>query len=322
MNLISKIKRLLTKNQEEPQKPPQSEENTLTVCEPIEKIEELQEQPQEPKQTTLKEAMRMKYPKYADNIMKMFEAANLCEATWENLTKVRLQRLIDYMGERIAPNSVSQYATKLKAVLNLYSEEVELPRDYAKVLTPKKCASTTVYLTEEELQLLIAYNPKNEKECYVRNMFIISAYCGARHSDVVRLSESNIVGDTLQFVSVKTKTPTIIPLKPAVAEYIRNTPEIEMSDKAYNATIRRICAKCGINNRIKVFKAGEEREGEKWEYVGSHTSRRSFATNLYLRGVDIYTISKLLGHSDVKVTANYIQSGIRTNSEELMGYFR
>ncbi len=95
-----------------------------------------------------------------------------------------------------------------------------------------------------------------------------------------------------------------------------------MSDKAYNATIRRICAKCGINQHIKVFKAGEEREGEKWEYVGSHTSRRSFATNLYLRGVDIYTICKLLGHSDVKVTQGYIQSGIRTNSEELMGYFR
>ena len=93
--------------------------------------------PEQPKQTTLKEAMKMKYPAYADNILRMFEAANLCEATWENLTKVRLQRLIDYMGERIAPNSVAQYATKLKAVLNLYSEEVELPRDYAKVLTPR-----------------------------------------------------------------------------------------------------------------------------------------------------------------------------------------
>lgn len=278
--------------------------------------------PEQPKQTTLKEAMKMKYPAYADNILRMFEVANLCEATWENLTKVRLQRLIDYMGERIAPNSVAQYATKLKAVLNLYAEEVELPRDYAKVLTPRKCASTAVYLNEEELQKLIDYIPKNDKERYVRNMFVASAFCGARHSDIIRLSESNIVGDTLQFVSVKTKTPTTIPLKPAVAGYIRNTPKIEMSDKAYNATIRRICAKCGINNRIKVFKAGEDREGEKWEYIGSHTSRRSFATNLYLRGVDIYTISKLLGHSDVKVTANYIQSGIRTNSEELMGYFR
>lgn len=276
----------------------------------------------DPKQTSLKEAMRLKYPQYADRILGMFEAANLCEATWENLTKVRLQRFIDYMGERIAPNSVSQYATKLKAVLNLYSEEVELPRDYAKVLTPRKCASTAVYLTEEELQRLIDYSPRNSKEEYVRNIFIICAFVGCRHSDAIRLNESNIIGETIQYVSVKTKTPTTVPLKPIVAQYIRNTPKVEMGDKAYNANIRRICQNCGITQRIKVFKAGEECEGEKWEYVGSHTARRSCATLLYLRGVDLYTISKILGHNDVKTTQNYVQSGIRTNSEELMGYFK
>ena len=318
MNLISKIKRFFTKNQEKPQTATQSQENTLTECEPIEKIEESQET----KQTTLKEAFAMKYPKYADNIMKMFEAANLCEATWENLTKVRLQRFIDYMGERIAPNSVAQYATKFKAVLNLYSEEVELPRDYAKVLTPKKCASTAVYLTEEELQLLIGYNPKNEKERYVRNVFILSAFTGARHSDSSRFNEENIIGDTLQYISIKTKTPTTIPLKPIVAEYIRTMPQITMGDKAFNSTIRRIARKCGIDARVKIFKAGEERNGEKWEFISSHDARRSFASNLYLRGVDIYSISRMLGHSSVNTTQLYIQASIRTNSEELMGYFR
>lgn len=271
--------------------------------------------------TTLKEAFSQKYPAYM-NILKMFEAANLCEATWENLTKVRLQRFVEYMGERIAPNSVNQYATKLKAVLNLYSEEVELPRDYAKVLTPRKCASTSIFLTEDELQLLMDYNPKNDKERLVRNVFCVSAFCGARHSDSVLFNEDNIIGDTLQYVSVKTKTPTTIPLKPIVAEYIRTMPRITMGDKAFNATIRRIAQKCGINSRVKIFKAGEEKNGEKWEFLSSHDARRSFASNLYLRGVDIYSISRMLGHSSVNTTQLYIQASIRTNSEELMGYFR
>lgn len=271
--------------------------------------------------TTLKEAFRQKYPAYM-NILNMFEAANLCEATWENLTKVRLQRFVEYMGERIAPNSVNQYATKLKAVLNLYSEEVELPRDYAKVLTPRKCASTSIYLTEDELRLLMDYNPKNDKERFVRNVFCVSAFCGARHSDSVLFNEDNIIGDTLQYVSVKTKTPTTIPLKPIVAEYIRTMPRITMGDKAFNATIRRIAQKCGINSRVKIFKAGEEKNGEKWEFLSSHDARRSFASNLYLRGVDIYSISRMLGHSSVNTTQLYIQASIRTNSEELMGYFR
>lgn len=333
MNLLKKIKSLFSKEEVVISK---METSTEPIKETVSKMEIVakdckgtakeiaKEQTQEqPKQTTLKEAFAQKYPSYSERILGMFEAANLCPATWENLTKVRLQRLIDYMSERIAPNSVSQYATKFKAVLNLYSEEVELPRGFDKVLSPKKCAVTSVYLTDDELLTLENFRPKNAKETYVRNMFLIGCYCGARLSDILRLDESNIMGDTLQYVSVKTKTPTYVPLKPIVADYIRNTPKVEMSDKAYNATIRRICQKCGINKRVKVFKAGEEKEGEKWEFISSHSARKSFCSNLYLRGVDVLTISKMAGHHDIKTTiANYICCGIRTNSEELMGYFR
>lgn len=276
---------------------------------------------EEAQQTTLKAAFAMKYPSCM-NILKMFEAANLCEASWENLTKVRLQRFIDYMNERLSPNSVNQYATKLKAVLNLYSDEVSLPRGFAKVLTPRKCASTAVYLTEEELQRLVEYSPRNIREEYVRNVFIICSYGGMRHSDAIALGESNFVGDTLQYVSIKTKIHTVVPLKPIVRDYIINLPKVEIDDTTYNKIIRRICKKCGITDRVKVFKAGEEKEGEKWEYVSSHTARRTCATLLYLRGADLYTISKILGHTDVKTTQNYIKADIRTNSEELMGYFR
>ena len=274
-----------------------------------------------PQRTTLKEAFAQKYPRYT-NILTMFEAANLCEATWENITKVRLQAFIDYMGERLSPNSVNQYAKKLKAVLNLYSDEVTLPRGFAKVLTPKTCASTAVYLTEDEIQKLIDYTPHNIREEYVRDLFVICAFGGMRHSDALNLNESNFVGDSLQYVSVKTKIHTVVPLKPIVREYILNRPRIEIDDTTYNNIIRRICEKCGINDRVKIFKAGKELEGEKYEYVSSHTARRSFASNLYLRGVDLYTISKMLGHTSVKTTEGYIQADIRTNSKELMSYFK
>lgn len=276
---------------------------------------------EEPRQTTLKEAFLAKYPDRA-NILKMFEAANLCEATWENITKVRLQRFIDYMAERLSPNSVSQYATKLKAVLNLYSDEVVLPRGFAKVLTPRKCASTAVYLTEDEIQKLIDYTPRNIRELYVRNLFVISCFAGCRHSDGVNLTEGNIVGNNLQYVSVKTKIHSVVPLKPIVREYIASCPKIEIDDTTYNNIIRRIAKKCGITDKVKVFKAGEEKEGEKWEFISSHTSRRTFATLLYLRGVDLYTISKMIGHNSVKTTEGYICADIRDNSEELMGYFK
>lgn len=268
----------------------------------------------------LKAAFLAKYPAY-ENILRMFEAANLCEATWENLTKVRLQKFVDYMNERLSPNSVNQYAAKLKAVLNLYSDEVILPRGYAKVLTPRKVASTAVYLTEDELQRLIDYHPKNERELYVRNIFVICCFVGCRHGDATRLTESNFIGDNLQYVSEKTKIHSVVPLKPIAREYILNCPQIEIDDTTYNRIIRNICRKCGITEKVKVFKAGKEQEGEKWQFLSSHAGRRTFASLLYLRGVDLYSISKMMGHSSTEMTSRYIICGVRDLPQEAKDYF-
>ena len=120
----------------------------------------------------LRIAFLAKYPKY-EIILNMYSRANDCPATWENLSKVRLQTFVDYMEERLAPNSVRQYAAKLKAVLNLYNEEVELPKDYNKILSVKNVRSTNVWLTDEELERIITYAPKNTNEQLVRTQLFV-----------------------------------------------------------------------------------------------------------------------------------------------------
>lgn len=40
------------------------------------------------------------------------------------------------------------------------------------------------------------------------------------------------------------------------------------------------------------------------QYLGAHVFRHTFATNCYYKGIDVKILSKLLGHSDVKVTLN------------------
>lgn len=275
--------------------------------------------------TTLKEAFAAKYPAYI-NILKMFEAANLCEATWENITKVRLQHFVDYMAERLSPNSVNQYATKLKAVLNLYSEEVILPRGFAKVLTPKKAAVQNVYLTEEEIQRIVDYKARNDREALVQAQFIIGTLSLARHSDFVHFDESNIVGDNLVYVSQKTKIQSSIPVSPTLVRFLKIQKEIigkgvSVSDDSFNDTIRRICAKCGIDELIKLYRRGATTLKPKYQFVSSHTARRTGCTNLYLRGLDLLTISKLAGHSNTATTMGYICCGIRELPQEAKAYF-
>ena len=269
----------------------------------------------------LKEAFLRKYPKY-EVVLRMFEEANGCTCTFTNLTKIRLQKFVDYMGTKLAQSSVRQYCAKFKAVLNLYNEEVELPKGYEKILSVKNEKSSNIWLTDEELERISKYQSRNEQERRILAQFLVAAYTGARHSDAVIFDRTNIVNGNIEYVSQKTKTFASIPLKPIVAELLKRGLKCEVSDPTYNETIRRICLDCGITQVVKVFKAGRHETGEKWKFVSSHTARRSFATNLYLRGADLYSISKLMGHSSVVMTEGYISCGLRKLSDEVMNYFK
>lgn len=57
----------------------------------------------------------------------------------------------------------------------MYNEEVELPKDYNKILSVKNVRSTNVWLTDEELERIITYAPKNTNEQLVRTQFLIGA---------------------------------------------------------------------------------------------------------------------------------------------------
>lgn len=274
----------------------------------------------EPMQS-LEESFRAKYPDWM-LVLNEYSKAIKQPATWKTINRANLIKFTDHLTKNFAPNTANQYATRLKAVLNIYSDEIKLPADFNKLLSPRKIPSTAVYLDEEELKKLEEYEPKTEGELLVRNLFICSAYTGARYIDIIRMNKSNIQGNELVFVSQKTHKECRLPLKPIVAKYILEKPEMEISDEGYNKAIRRICRKVGINRPVKILKAGKEREMPKWDAITSHTARRSFATNLYLRGVDIYTISNLLQHSAVSLTAKYICVNIKPLNQEAMQYFK
>lgn len=272
---------------------------------------------------TLEEALRKKYPKYAERIMRSYEAANGCEMTWESITKLRLTQFVAAMKGELASNSVKTYAAMVRAVLYMYSEEHELPKDFAKALHVKREQAVSTWLTDDEIALVVAYEPKNDTEATVRDHFVLGCLTGARWSDYSRFSEGNINGDSLVYISRKTSIRSEIPLSPAVERILRGhraTVAANVTPTTFNETIRRICRACGITRRVSVYHGGELSEGEKWEFVSSHTARRSFATNLYLRCHDIFRVARYMGHASVDMTASYILS-IGDAPEEVRQYF-
>ena len=79
-----------------------------------------------------------------------------------------------------------------------------------------------------------------------------------------------------------------------------------------NYYLERIAQKAGLTNMVQIL--SEERNDYKpmlmplYKLISTHTARRTFATRCYYKwGIDILTLSKLLGHSTLQQTEEYIK---------------
>lgn len=281
---------------------------------------------------TLKEAFLEKYPNNS-KVCEMFEAAIGMPMEWDAITKANLAKIMAYMQENVAPSSVRQYGAKLKAVLNLYSDQVSLPRGWEKILTTKNDVSESTYLNEDEICKIIMWNAKTLNEAIVQQQFILGALTGARHSDYQQFTEENIIGDRLVYVSKKTHIRAEVPLSPVVERILRTgkTNQADrhpfaykrtVCDNTFNNTIRTICRNCHIDSTVKLYRRGKVNIGEKWQFISSHSCRKSAVTNMYKRCKDLFLISKIVGHASVTQTEKYVCIGLEDIPDKVMDYFK
>lgn len=240
--------------------------------------------------------------------------------TWEDISDDTLSDLKDDMELTMAPNSVKTICAELKAVLNKNKASKPIKSEtFGQLLKHKSVDTHNVYLTKKELTLLHDYKPCNEREGFIRDMFLLEAVTGARNVDCRALTRDNIVEEDgrrmIVYVAKKNNATVHVPVHPWADEIIGKT----YSAKAKGAPshfcegLKWICFKCGIRSRTMIIRGGQQHYGEKWQFVGSHTGRRTFATYLSLRGMSIETISRMMGHRSGKVpnlamTAGYIMA--------------
>ncbi len=250
-------------------------------------------------------------------------ACNGERVDWNTLTDQFIDYFADWLKENMCSNSVKNYFSILNTVLCMaekagYSFE---SKHYSELLKAKSSKTAKTWLTIDDLKKIEEYEPQTNVELSVKTKFLIGAYTGARQSDFMQLKESNIVNGRFEYIAQKTDVKAIVPIKPLVLELIKIKTQ-EVSLVTFIATIKSICEKCGITQKVNVLKAGKHIEGEKWNFITSHTARISFATNMYLLGCDIRTISKMLGHSSISMTERYIVCDTIDIPECAMVYFK
>jgi tyrosine type site-specific recombinase len=247
-----------------------------------------------------------KNPTRPQVVRMMCEALHLSTIKWEDLTKVNLATVTEYIKSVVSPNSSCTYISLIKALLNEYSEEGIIPcKNFSSVLSSKKVPSQHIALTEEELKALDAYRPKSKTELDTKIIFMRACLTGSRSSDAKNLSRKNVSNGILSYVSRKTKTEINQPVHKQLSKYL-DKPHKEHLTAVLNRTIQRICKEIGMTEEVQLYVGGKLQKGQKWEFVTMHTARRTFCTILAQKDVPVEVIRTLAGHSTTTMTDRYV----------------
>lgn len=238
---------------------------------------------------------------------------------WEDMTDDTVSDLKDDMLEEMAPNSVRTICAELKAVLNKNKASKPIPTEtFNVILRSKKVPVQNVYLTPVELKRLHQYMPRTDREQYVKEMFMRECLTGARSVDSRALSAANIHAEDgveyLTYVPSKHPVEVTVPVHKWLKDYLHDDwPEefIKSRQDHNNRILQRICMRAGITEQSRVYTAGQTETGPKWQFITSHTGRRTFATILSLKGCPLEQIAIMMGHvngntPNIAMTAGYI----------------
>lgn len=156
------------------------------------------------------------------------------------------------------------------------------------------------YLTIDEVKALIATPCKRED---IKRSYLFACNCGLRLGDVRKLKWSGITKDgdkwMLSVLMNKSEKPVHIPLGVQARRWLPERKDTDADSFVFGGLPR----DTHINANLKIWaaKAGITKA------VTYHTSRHTFATMLLTLGADLYTVSKLLGHSQIKNTQIYAE---------------
>jgi site-specific recombinase XerD len=174
-----------------------------------------------------------------------------------------------------------------------------------------------VYLTEDEIQTIIEKDFKTERLALVRDIFLFSCFTGLAYIDVKNLTKSHISHgiDGEQWIFThrqKTESASKIPILPVtqmIVDKYENHPQCLNEDKVLpilsnqkmNAYLKEIATLCNINKELTF-----------------HIARHTFATTITLtNGVPIESVSKMLGHKNLRTTQHYAKVLDRKVSEDM-----
>ncbi|MDR0447269.1 MAG: site-specific integrase [Treponema sp.] len=226
------------------------------------------------------------------------------------LGQVTEKWLEDFQGYLIKESGLSKgtagrYEAAVRFALRKAARDRLIPRNPSqgvKAITIPE--SDLVFLSFQEIQLLANTPLGGILGAEVKRAFLFACFTGLRISDLKTLTWGDINRDPLQINKrqEKTERKIFVPLHPVAWDIINdgaihNYKELVFPELSQSKTDT-------VSNYLVPWakKAGIEKQ------IGWHTARRTFAVLSLESGAEIYTVSKLLGHTNLKTTQVYAKA--------------
>ena len=220
---------------------------------------------------------------------------------------------------QLNPNSVRRALYALASFFS-YLEEIEIieRNPVSGIQPPKRKRTLPTAPTRDACQALLAAC-QTSTEHVVVGLLLLS---GLRRGEVLGLDVSDLGADLSQLRIVgkggrERTVPVSSSLREIVSEYLSQR---DSDDPAL--VVNQRGGRMGISTFCRLFRRLLVRAGLTDEGIVPHSLRHGFATHLVRGGVDVATISELLGHASIATTSIYLHASIGTKKDavEQLGF--
>ncbi len=249
---------------------------------------------------------------------------------FEEINQVFFEKFRKYAFEekKIGDNYFAKIISSLKAFISwAHDFGYHSNLAYKKFKAPER-ETEVIYLTIEELFRLYNHQFHSKKLSHVRDFYCFGCFTGLRFSDLTALRNTHIQGDYIIKTIQKTQeSDSKIPLstyaKGILLRYIDtpHEPLPRISHQKFNDYVKECCRLAGINTLMTTVRFSGcrriERTNPKWEFITSHTARKTFVTNSLILGMKEMVVRNITGHKKEENFKRYVKIADNIKQNEI-----
>ena len=259
-----------------------------------------------PKRQKLKPSSIGSY-KTTQRVIDKFQRQAKINLTLKDFSQSDIDKFSDFLiiDEEFAMNTHAKSMMDLLQIIKYAIKQKRIPaaKMVELVFDTRREETDSIYLTEDEILQLLEINefvdPVHEQ---VRDVFILGCFTGMRFSDYSTIDTTAIRNNRLEFVQKKTGGKVTIPIHPVVNTILKkydNLLPLVPENNEFNRIIKIVgeklpCLHVPFTKQVTYKRELTEFVAMKYSYLQTHTARRMFCSNEYLKGTDPLIIMSIV----------------------------